>query len=414
MGQTKIADPEDAGAIVTRRDVQQEFRRTEHPKIAARYNGMVNDFDTQVDQAIRRGVAALLAMQKEDGQFVYRTGTAVKEPDPKYNILRHAGATYSIIEGAAFAPGDVTSHVERGLRWVERDHLRPFLEAGELMLGVASDDRTDHQFASFKLGGTALYLIAALRAVETGMMIFPRSALRALGAFMRWMQQPDGGFGSKYHRHLGEIDPEFVSLYYPGEAALAFLYMHRADPDGPWLNSAERALSFLAKLRDGRDRVEADHWALVATALYFEVVGKPSGSVQTSIANHAAQIVRSMLAEIEIEPTGVAEGCWTHDGRTCPTATRLEGLTTIWPYLKTIGSDEQLHDRVATAVIAGARFLMTAQRTDGGITRSSRVWLETHDLRNVSRADEVRIDYIQHTICGLIGAMRVLSSSVPE
>lgn len=364
----------------------------------------MNGTPSSLEAALSAGIAALLAMQRPDGRFVYRTGPHVRADESRYNILRHAGALYALVECRAWSARNPADAVAAGLRWVERNHLRPIVRR-RLMLAVASDDAGRGDYDVCKLGGTALFLLAAARATEEGMIAYPLAALRALGAFLIGMQREDGGFLSKYLRDARRADPSFASLYYPGEAALALLQLHRLDPEGPWLNAAESALDQLARTGAGATAVAPDHWSLIATARYLETQRPPEGDAQDRIRAHALRIVHVMLAEFEGDPE--RGGCCTRDGRTCPTATRLEGLCAIAPHLS-IG-DPALRTRVLAAIEQGAQFLLEAQIPDGvragGFPRTSNAWLAEPVRAPDRRAEEVRIDYIQHAICGLRGAL---------
>ncbi len=80
------------------------------------------------------------------------------------------------------------------------------------------------------------------------------------------MQKNDGSFYSKYIPEKGGRDDSWTSLYYPGEAALGLLMLYEKDPSPEWLQGAADAMSYLSRIRYNKIIVEADHWALIATA----------------------------------------------------------------------------------------------------------------------------------------------------
>lgn len=363
-------------------------------------------FGERIRGAVASGISALVAMQRPGGKFVYRSGSGIPANDRKYNIVRHAGTIYALLDCRSYATVDIAGPVVAALRWVEEDHLRPATIAGRTFIAVTSDDdgRNDHEEA--KLGGTALYLLAALCAGEAAIYRYPLDFLRHLAGFLASMQRPDGGFHSKFNRKIGQPDPRFESLYYPGEAALALVHMHRLDPQGPWLHCAEAALLFLEEKRRGQKTVEADHWALIATAEYFKL--RPYGDTDAArrISAHALQVVHSMVLELRAGGEREERGCFTHDGRTCPTSTRLEGLVAIAPHLDQLGRASGA-DGVDLPLKKGATFLLDSQigqgERAGAIPRASVAWLAQNHVNDARRVDEVRIDYIQHAICGLKG-----------
>ena len=186
--------------------------------------------------------------------------------------------------------------------------------------------------------------------------------------------------------------------------------MAKIDPEGPWFVAAENALRFLFRLRYGRDQVEMDHWALIATAAYFDsapnAILSPAG---IEVAAHARQVLRSMLAEFK---ESGRDGCFTGDGRTCPTATRLEGLTAMYPLLEKIGGAAMV-EPVRDAISAASIFLVESQILEGpskgAFPRQSMAWLMSKGIAPKKMSDEVRIDYVQHAACGLKGALAVHS-----
>lgn len=362
----------------------------------------------EIKAAVSSGLRELTEMQLNTGEFIYRTGPNVPTPDKRYNILRHSGAVYALSECSAFSQTPVNNSVANGITWVAQDHLRIFMDGTDWLLPVASDDRTNGSFNALKLGGSALYIAAVCSASENKIYEFPADLLEKIGAFLLFMQQEDGRFHSKMYRRSKRINQEFISLYYPGEAALALTYLGHRDPNGPWFASASNALTYLARLRKGRQSVEPDHWALIATAYLLNSGYELPEESRDEICAHAEQVASSMI--LEFDDVG-RDGCCTGDGRTCPTATRLEGLAAIHPLLANEHNSE-LAQRALDIIEQYTRFLLDAQYPDGyrkgGFPRSSEKWLRENNSAPDKRSDEVRIDYIQHAICGLKDASKVL------
>ncbi|NEK25212.1 hypothetical protein GV827_22875 [Sulfitobacter sp. JBTF-M27] len=364
--------------------------------------------NTKIQDAISFGIEELVDMQLQSGEFIYRTGSGVPTPDNRYNILRHSGAIYSLADCYAFAKKPLNQKIQQGINWVSKDHLRVFLHEDDWMLAVASDDRMAGSFNSFKLGGSALYLSAISLAAEKGLAKFPEDLVRRIGEFLLYMQKDDGGFHSKIYRRSKKINTKFVSLYYPGEAALALTFLGEQNPKGPWFRAAVNSLMYLARLRKGRRNVELDHWALIATAKILDSKFDISQFERETILNHMEQIVQSIINEAD---NLSQDGCCTGDGRTCPTATRLEGLTSVYELLLSLQKNP-LVDRVRELIEEYTLFLLDAQYSGGyrkgGFSRSSVKWLRDNKVAPDRRSDEVRIDYIQHAICGLRGALEII------
>jgi len=196
--------------------------------------------------------------------------------------------------------------------------------------------------------------------------------------------------------------PHWESLYYPGEAALGLIALYEADHSRQWLEAAAKALAYLAKSRAGLTTVPADHWALIASASLFPYLDQVSAIVsREALLQHATQICNSILHEQFHggSPTGL-DGAFDATGRTAPAATRLEGLLAALEFLP----KGELQDRIEAATDRGVSFLLRAQITSGpnqgGMPGA--IIVRAHD------SSDVRIDYVQHTLCAWMGYLRMI------
>jgi hypothetical protein len=219
--------------------------------------------------------------------------------------------------------------------------------------------------------------------------------LRALGRFLLFLQRDDGSFRSKYYPRDGGTFAAWGSLYYPGEAALALFLLAERDPSGPWRAAGEKALAYLADSRAGAKDVPPDNWALIATAKLFSLpASAQTAALRGRLIAHAVQICESLLAEQIVEsPPGKLDGGFQREGRTTPTATRLEGLLAVLEFLPP--ERAELRGRIERAVHRGIRFLLRAQiatgRYAGGVPQAV-----------APDAPEIRIDYVQHFVDAMV------------
>ena len=238
--------------------------------------------------------------------------------------------------------------------------------------------------------------------------------LRALGRFLLFMQKPNGGFYSKYIPSGVGRDDRWVSLYYPGEAALGLVMLHRRTGDREWLRGAKRALLYLARRRARKRRVLPDHWALIATRALFELPNPAlSGRQRNALKHHAKQVVKSLLSGEDSAEEPWLHGSFGDDGRTTPAATRLEGLIAALAVLDA----GPVRARALRATADLARFLIRAQRLTapepGAVPRAIRPLTASHPRATPSfnrRALEVRIDYVQHALSGWLGYLELLTT----
>ena len=249
-----------------------------------------------------------------------------------------------------------------------------------------------------KLGGAGLGLVALLSAERVLPGLVSLDTLRRLGGFVLYMQKPDGGFYSKFMPESGGRNDDWTSLYYPGEAALGLVMLYESDPDRRWLAGALGFLTYLARQRRGEAQVEPDQWALLATARLLPHLGSERDDDRDLLRGHALQICERMLLDRTIALALTERpGCFTSDGRTCPTATRLEGLLAT---LTMVGPEERaLREELTAAVAEGINFLLRAQVQSGPLAGAIPQGIASDRNRKHER---VRIDYVQHALSAML------------
>ncbi len=364
----------------------------------------------EIDRAIHQGARYLANQIRPDGMFRYRVNmNPAVEVKPRYNILRHAGALYSLTMYHRWnGQSGAESAMALAAGYLRDIATRPVPGLPHIC-AVWSDAEVSKSGAvtQAKLGGTGLGLaaLACHEAVRPGFMEI--EVLRSMGRFLVFMQQESGEFYSKYFPDHRGRDSTLKSLYYPGEAALGLAMLHELDPDPTWLESSILAMRHLARERKGHgDNVPPDHWALLATE---RVLRGPHlrhrAEIESELLEHAAQICRRMLADQIVDKPSPYCGGFQPAGNTTPTATRLEGMQAALCFLP-VSSDA--YDAIRKAVSLGVEFLIRAQVQEGPFAGAwpRSIQGENGDLSagEVSnpRACEIRIDYIQHAISALV------------
>ena len=232
----------------------------------------------------------------------------------------------------------------------------------------------------------------------------PLEDLHRLGRFILYVQKPDGDFYAKYIPSRDGRRDDWVSLYYPGEAALGLVLLYERDPDSARLRGAAAAIAYLARQRAGQPNIPADHWALLATARLWPLLDGPVALPlsRTLALRHARQIVLVLLQEQDrVTGDPRLDGAFTPDGRTTLTATRLEGLLATLNFLPR--QDDGLRARVEVATHRGVGFLLRAQMQSGPLIGGWPRVAPGGNEENASPGDgAVRIDYVQHALSALL------------
>jgi len=359
---------------------------------------------SRLNQAIHLAANYLLKVCDENGKFTYRINLNPKvRVKPSYNMVRHAGVMYALAMYEQEYPNAKTREtLVRAAQFLKKT-IAP-LAGKEDLLAVWSDPKVIGGKAPVqaKLGGTALGLVAlaSLEQIKPGTTSI--DYLRKMANFIVFMQKDDGGFYSKYIPSRGGVNKKWVSLYYPGEATLGLSLLYKLDPNPVWMKTATNALAYLARLRANKTTVEADHWALLATAKWMPLHDK--SFLKPVIWQHAIQIVESMLlTRAKFPKNSMKHGGFIRDGRTTPTATRLEGLLAAMTIL---APEEPLLQRCITyAVTHGLSFLLRAQVHSGEHKGAMPQAIPANSSRNNlsnKKATEVRIDYVQHALSAML------------
>jgi hypothetical protein len=365
-----------------------------------------------LEQAIHLSAGYLKRNCDDKGKFTYRINTNPQvKPKPKYNVLRHAGAIYSLAMYAQFFyDKDTIDAIDRSVRFLMKESIAPIPGRDDL-LAAWSYEKISRKKApdQAKLGGTGLGLVALLSVEKIKPGTTSIDVLQKMGRFLIFMQKQDGSFYSKYIPAQGGKDDSWTSLYYPGEAALGLTMLYEKDPSPDWLQAAADAIAYLARIRSGRVVVEADHWALLATAKLLPIYERCRQPLPLkAILHHAVQICEGiLLSKIRFPENSREYGCLTNDGRTVSTATRLEGLLAALTFLPK--ENVLLRKRITTAIHEGMVFLLRSQirtgKYTGGFTRAVRPLPPEHPQYTKSfnkRSTEIRIDYVQHALSTMI------------
>ncbi|MEK7483960.1 MAG: hypothetical protein AABZ60_06485, partial [Planctomycetota bacterium] len=155
-------------------------------------------------------------------------------------------------------------------------------------------------------------------------------------------------------------------------------------------------------------------WALLATKKIFAHYSELKKPVSTrqELLFHAIQISKTLLPYAsDIQKNRIEKLGMTLDGRTCPTATRLEGLLAIFSFLP--AESESLKKEILEVVHQGIYFLLHSQvragTLRGGIPRYT---LEPPQFlipeSTKELMGEIRIDYVQHTLSALLQYQEIL------
>lgn len=344
--------------------------------------------------AAARGGDYLVHAVDDDGRFVYAYFPETNLVSTGYNIVRHAGTLYAMVElyGITGDP-ELGAAIDRALGYM----IRATQPCPGLTTGVETRCLVEND--EVKLGSNALAIVALVEYMTvTGDETYLPETLE-LAAWIKEAQQPDGSMVHKVVISTGEITA-FESQYYPGEAILGMTRLYRYTGDAQWLDVAEAAAQYLILVRDADvpvERLNHDHWLLYAlNDLYRQ---RP----EQIYLDHALRITDAIL-DLQRQANPLYPdwlGSYYNPPRSTPTATRTEGLCAAYRLFRDYDLDDEA-DRIMPALELGVRFQLQTQfdipsaqyvrdpqRVQGGFHGS----LTDFMIRN---------DYVQHNISALL------------
>jgi len=355
--------------------------------------------DEMRSTALAGGQYLTRAVEK-DGKFVYSYLPKTDEVADAYNILRHAGTLYSMLELYDLtADAALLEATERALSYLLAAAL-PCELGGESHVCIVEDEE-------IKLGGTGLAAVALAKYLEVTGNRQHLSELIAWGRTLRALQRESGEFIHKITYPEAE-NTGFVSEYYPGEALLALVRIYEQDPQEGWLDAAEKGAQYLINIRDQGLSVEElahDHWLLYGLNELYRHRLNPL------YLEHAMRIAQAIVLAQNREPEYLDWlGSYYKPPRSTPTATRSEGLCAAYQLARDFKTSIEA-DRILRAMELGIAFQLQTQFRPESVMYLSDPQRSLGGFHSSLTNFRLRIDYTQHNISSLLCGARVLSET---
>jgi hypothetical protein len=339
-----------------------------------------------------------------DGKYMYRYNAVQDRPGTGYNLLRHAGSTWSLLQAyQRFGDPAHLAAAERAIEW--------FLATCQLRSeeGPWGSDFRFCEYQKFaKLGANGLGLLMLTEYMEaTGTRTYLQVA-QELGRFTRRMQEENGHFFSYYDWGDGAKVPDKEVIYYPGESCFGLMKLYRLDENPLWLDIVERGVDYMIFKRDrgkGELLIPHDHW------LMYALVHLYGARPEEHFLERGELILRSIVARQFEADESVAEdypltlGGYYRPPHFTPGGTRGEAMVAGIDLLTLAGSDPAW---LFEPAMVGLEFSTGAQYNP----------VTSYFLPNPSRAAGgigeglvatwVRNDFVQHNLSALLGMERHL------
>ncbi len=364
--------------------------------------------------------AYLTRETSEEGAILYEYQAAEdKTGGDSYNILRHAGTVYSMMQAYRVTGDEATYDASvRAMEFYRRAMKEDDDNPGEFF--VRSVSRLNGRGLPrvgrrAKLGGIGLGLCMMVELEKSRPGTVRMDIVEGMARHVERMQHPDGRFESFYDWN-GRENSYRKSIYYSGEAILGLLRVHQLTGDQHWLDVAVKGADYLVHERWKSLGVEIyvppDAWLLQALEEMDRVAPDKAReryafAVGEMIARH--KLMDPMVAPPDMLgadissprsfPNAATAGSF---GEALSAAARLEhrrrpGETRFLTFSK-YNAEFQLRNQFWGP---NEYFLPNPERAHGGFR------LKQDDA-------EIRNDYTQHNLSGLFGLLDLIDETAPD
>ncbi len=357
------------------------------------------------------GAADYLArIIEDDGRQLYLYHTTEHRESTSYNMLRHNGSTFALLQAYARTLWPrYREAAERSLKYTlsqskEEKKRGPW---GEDILFVL--DGKDA-----KLGGAGLALIAFAQHLEASGDRTWLPQMRAYARFIVMMQRENGRMESFYAHEPGMAVDDEENIYYPGEALLGLMRLHALEPNPLWLTTAKKAADYMILERDAAKTekdIPHDHWLMYGLSYLYHFTH------EARYRDHSYKIARAISAKVRGEDHAdianypdLVGGFGTPPGVT-PGACRIEGLAATVDLAREAKEDVNWLLDTAKAL---AGFNLRMQFTPRNSYFAEHPAQILGGFPESPIAADIRNDYVQHTLSGLLGTERQMRAEAGE
>ena len=364
--------------------------------------------------------AYLTRETSEEGAVTYEYQAAEdKLGGDDYNILRHAGTVYSMMQAYRVTGDEATYEASvRAMEFYRQAMKEDEKNPGEFFVrsvGHLNGRGLPRVGRRAKLGGIGLGLCMMVELEKSRPGTVNMELVRGMAAHVERMQNPDGSFNSFYDWN-GREKSIRKSIYYSGEAILGLLRYHQLTGDQHYLDVAVRGADYLVHKRWKSLGVEIyippDAWLLQALEEMDRVAPDKAReryafSVGEMIARHKLMdplvappdMLGADISSPRSFPNAATAGSF---GEALSAAARLEhrrrpGKTRFLTFSK-YNAEFQLRNQFWGP---NEYFLPNPERAHGGFR------LKQDDA-------EIRNDYTQHNLSGLFGLLDLLDETAPD
>ena len=186
----------------------------------------------------------------KNGKFIYRYNPIENNVSSSYNILRHEGTTWSMIEVYKITKNkELKENIDLVTKFVVNNSVK---EKDENISYIIENKNNE-----IKLGANGIGILMFIEYMETFNTDEYKDLVLKLGNGILNMQNEDGSFYHVYMYPEFNKYEEYRTVYYDGEATFALARLYGFTKDEKYLEAAEKALDYFYKNNYEKHK---DHW----------------------------------------------------------------------------------------------------------------------------------------------------------
>lgn len=213
----------------------------------------------KLNEIIRNASQRLVSMEEESGKYIYGFTTNTAEVMNDYNILRHAGTTWSQILAYNENPNDeLKKHIEQAIEYLLNNYMISYNENLNHIKMIGEDE--------IVLGGDALTLLMLAEYENTFKENKYIDICNKIANAILSMQNEDGSFNHSYSLDL-TLREKMITSYYDGESIYALMKFYKISGRRDIYDAVTKAIDFF--IENNYIQYE-DHWISYAMSEYIK------------------------------------------------------------------------------------------------------------------------------------------------
>lgn len=332
-----------------------------------------------IKEVINKASTKLLNMSYSTGKFIYGIDALTGEKYTSYNLLRHAGSIWSIINAKKYIKDpDLEQRVEKIIDYI----LDRYMVRRRNKIFISKSERKD----ACSIGASGLMLLALTDYQVQFKNDKYLEIAKGIADGILSMQQPNGQYYQIYDNNL-ELKEPFECEFYVGETTLALMKIYAITKEEKYLDSVMDALDYCISI--GFEKY-SDHWMAYTLAALSEYVQNEK------IIEFATRNVNAVQ-------------------RTRFNPTRLEASVQLYKFYENMKKYDQFAsnleefpiEQVESNINFYLKMLMSYYIDDETAIYMKNINISKYGFFCPSDNNRMRIDDIQHSIMGLMNYIEI-------